>query len=412
MAETILSRCVPGVLSKNQVARLIREGLLTNVQDPKRQVDHSSIDLTVAAEGYEMFSGSLKPFGPRQQGSYRHEILRSPRFARPLQGQDGIYTLKPRRTYVFGIRETLNAARLRNYHVYGQATAKSSVGRVDVLARLIVDGMSSYEEFTPEGLANGNGDMFVEITPMTFPVRVKPGEPLTQLRLFYGEPANAEIRGLDLYKNVLIDEHTEEPDEFLSVDLRPVKIGGIDVSAFRAKYDPSGSPINLWGKNQIDPLAHWDIKEAEVKTGDVHVLKIDKNAFYILRSKQRIRLAPNIAVYCRAIDETIGEMRIHYAGFVHPFFGMNREDKERGTPLIFEVRGHDVNVVLTHRERMARLTFYRMSEQCKPSQNTSDEYNEQELKLSGFFRAWPKKLRRDKQRKLVAVSDKLSRRKT
>ena len=406
MADTILRRCVPGVLSKNQVTRLIREGLLTNVRDPKEQVDHSSIDLTVAPEGYEMFAGSVKPFGPRQQGSYLHEILHSPRFAHPLQGQDGIYTLKPRRTYVFRIRENLNAARVRNYPVYGQATAKSSVGRVDVLARLIVDGMSSYEEFTPEGLANGNGDMFVEITPMTFPVRVKSGEPLTQLRLFYGKPANAEIRGFDLYKNVLIDEDTEKPDEFLSVDLRPAKIGEMDVSAFRAHYDPSGSPINLWGKNEIDPLAHWDIKEAEAKTGDVRVLKIDKNAFYILRSKQRIRLLPNIAVYCRAIDETIGEMRIHYAGFVHPFFGMNRRDRKPGTPLIFEVRGHDVNVVLTQRERMARLTFYRMSEQCKQSENKTDEYNEQELKLSGFFRSWPKKLRRGKHHKLVAVPDK------
>jgi dCTP deaminase len=96
-----------------------------------------------------------------------------------------------------------------------------------------------------------------------------------------------------------------------------------------------------------------------------------------------------IAVYCRAIDETIGEMRIHYAGFVHPFFGLDRGDGTRGTPLIFEVRGHDVDANLIHGEKMARMTFYRMSEDAVPDQDTNKQaYNEQTLKLSTFFGDW------------------------
>jgi deoxycytidine triphosphate deaminase len=96
-----------------------------------------------------------------------------------------------------------------------------------------------------------------------------------------------------------------------------------------------------------------------------------------------------IAVYCRAIDETIGEMRIHYAGFAHPFFGRERADRQTGTPLIFEVRGHDVKVTLTDGEKMARLIFYRMSEDCRlPKQKTRRQksgYENQTLKLSEFF---------------------------
>ena len=101
-----------------------------------------------------------------------------------------------------------------------------------------------------------------------------------------------------------------------------------------------------------------------------------------------------MAAYCRAIDETIGEMRIHYAGFVHPFFGFSRKDGVPGTPLIFEVRGHDLNVSLIHREKLARLTFYRMSEDAKESDSASDKamYNEQELKLSNYFGDWPSNL--------------------
>jgi deoxycytidine triphosphate deaminase len=82
------------------------------------------------------------------------------------------------------------------------------------------------------------------------------------------------------------------------------------------------------------------------------------------------------------MNETIGEMRIHYAGFVHPHFG----SKQRGgTPLIFEVRGHNLDVLLRHREILAQLEYYRMSEPAEPGEDT---YDDQELKLAKFFRPW------------------------
>lgn len=82
-------------------------------------------------------------------------------------------------------------------------------------------------------------------------------------------------------------------------------------------------------------------------------------------------------------------MRIHYAGFVHPYFGV-RDDGENGTPLIFEVRGHQVDVSLRHEERMANLTLYRMSKDADPDNSV---YGKQTLKLSSFFADWPDKLK-------------------
>jgi len=116
-------------------------------------------------------------------------------------------------------------------------------------------------------------------------------------------------------------------------------------------------------------------------------------------TKERLSLPKGIAVYCRAIDESIGEMRIHYAGFAHPYFGKNRKDRKEGTPLIFEVRGHNVDVNLVDDEKLARLEFYRMSEDCEPDPSETEDsrgerakelviYNEQELELSKFFRDW------------------------
>ena len=85
-------------------------------------------------------------------------------------------------------------------------------------------------------------------------------------------------------------------------------------------------------------------------------------------------------------------MRIHYAGFAHPWFGWEREDGLPGTPLIFEVRGHDVDVSLADGERMANLQFFRMSEYCT-EKSKDDSYGTQTLKLSKFFGKWPEKLK-------------------
>ena len=96
-----------------------------------------------------------------------------------------------------------------------------------------------------------------------------------------------------------------------------------------------------------------------------------------LRGKRRAK--GRISLY---LDEYLGEMRIHYAGFVHPGFGLDRKDGKLGTPLIFEVRGHNVNVILADNERLAKLIFYRMSEIEKTDMMS---YNDQELNLSKIF---------------------------
>jgi dCTP deaminase len=157
------------------------------------------------------------------------------------------------------------------------------------------------------------------------------------------------------------------------------------------------SPIPLWkGETLPAPWDYWRFRKS-----DEHLrLRIEEGNFYILRSRERIALPSGVAVYCRASDETIGEMRIHYAGFVHPLFG-RRHGADVGTPLIFEVRGHDVNVSLRHGEKMARLIFYRMSQDAVLDEDEEAEvtaaedeglYEQQNLQLSKFFGQWSKKL--------------------
>ena len=367
---------IPGVLSKFQMRQLINDGYIEG-SDPKL-LDNSSLDLCLSNEGYVMVQGSVKPSGTR----YLHSLEKDNLVQALTPESDGTFKLSVRHTYLFPLREKIG--QLGESGIFGQATAKSSVGRMDVLARLIVDGMDVYESFDHDKLTTGN--MYVELTPMTFNVVVRPGTPLVQLRFFRGHPRDSELHSQALYDCVLTD--TERNDGSLSVDLTPADIAGNQVCALRARRgNEQTTAIELWeieGQQGADPEPFWTFETSD----NNRRLKIEQDDFYIMRSKEKIHVPPGVAVYCRATDETIGEMRIHYAGFVHPFFGCKSDGA--GTPLIFEVRGHDVDVTLCHKEKMANLIFYRMSMDClEDDYKGSDKtYNEQTLMLSKFFAPW------------------------
>jgi dCTP deaminase len=379
---------IPGSLNDSQLAELIDAGIIENAVGCAP--DFSSFDLTLDDGAYEMVQGSVKPQG----GGYEQFLRTEGKYARRLKfDSDQTVVLNPQKTYVFKLREMLST-KLNVSNIHGQATAKSSVGRVDVLARLIVDGMHNYEGFDPTTWRRGNGSMFLEVTPITFHVRVKVGKSLSQLRLFQGKPEHSEVRGKELYEAVLVREPESHADEFLRVDVTNLQFEGRPAATFRAKRENT-EPINLWVEkdkdgrpvNRPDPEAYW---VPEGSQGDR--LRITERNFYIIRSKEKIKLPRGICVYCRAIDETIGEMRIHYAGFVHPYFGYPTETEQApGTSLIFEVCGHDVDVVLNDNEPLARLQFYRMSQDCAfpPDQKKLSPYSGQTLKLSQFFDDFP-----------------------
>jgi dCTP deaminase len=378
--NSIFDGWIPGVLSNSQLDEICRVGFLE--RSVPQNAKGSAVDLTLSNDGYKMIQGSIKPFGK----SFEHHIVSDTSLAEKLKPEsDGTYILNARQTYLFRLEQKLgpDCRASQNGKLYGQATAKSSVGRMDVLARLIVDGMDTYEGFTPNGLNNGDGVMYLEVTPITFDIRVKQGIALSQLRFFFGHPDTAEISGADLYESVLKNGGA---DGSLSVDLSETVVGSGSGCAFKAKFQEGREPVRMWTEDpKPDPAPFWDLISATpLQKAGRRLLKIERESFYILRSKEHIALPAGVAVYCRATDETIGEMRIHYAGFVHPCFGMNRKDGISGTPLIFEVRGHDTEVALTDGEKMARLIFYRMSADA-----TADStYQLQTLQLSNFFAPW------------------------
>lgn len=369
---------IPGALSKKQLVKLCSEGFIRDVENPEAATGSSSIDLHLTNKVFELIEGSVKPFFQEQY----FEALQNKSLLKPVTLHNGTFHLKKRKTYLVKLKESLSQ-NLRDKKIYGQATAKSSIGRVDVLVRMIIDGMSGYDVFEPDHMFEG--DMFVEITPISFDVRIKKGIALAQLRLFYGEPRDAKVRGQTINETCLLN--SDNADDLLSVTLEPHVIGGLEVSAFEGGQKSQDVILDLWKQPAGQRPKPWEFFRF-LKASDERLL-LKPGAFYLLRSKERLTLPSGIAVYCRAIDETLGEMRIHYAGFAHPWFGRNRGD-HRGTPLIFEVRAHDVPMVLRHGEKMARLTFYRMSAEVE--RPDPRPYDAQELRVSNLFEDFPSEL--------------------
>lgn len=369
---------LPGVLSWEQLKTLANTRIISNFPKKGLVVDNSSFDLHLSDQGWEMVTGAIKP------SKENYEIfLNNSQLAKQLDKKPNKeFTLDRAKTYIFKIKEELH---FRGYpHFFGQATAKSSIGRMDILARLIVDGMDRYDSFTPDKQEKSTGKLYVEITPLTFNIAIREDVSLIQLRLFKGDPEDSEIHSPLVCQAVL---GQSKKDDTLSVDLDLTKIEGIHekISGFYTSHDmiKNESLISLINEYKYNPKDYW--KFCKIENENPKRIKIEKDKFYILRSKEKIALPPSVAIYCRAMDETFGEMRIHYAGFVHPYFGY-KSKKSGGTPLIFEVRGHDVDINLCDNEPLAKLYFYRMSEIKK---DISDKkYYNQVLKLSKYFKEW------------------------
>ena len=134
--------------------------------------------------------------------------------------------------------------------------------------------------------------------------------------------------------------------------------------------------------NNYEPLDFWD---PIYKTKENRLI-LDIDEFYILASKETVTVPPTHAAEMRAYDTSVGEFRVHYAGFFDPGFGYN--DSGSGSRAVLEVRSHDVPFVLEDRQRVGRLVYERLT--AIPNQiygtKIGSNYQSQKLKLSKHFK--------------------------
>jgi dCTP deaminase len=257
-------------------------------------------------------------------------------------------TFGRREIYIVPLQEELTLP--ENY--WAKANPKSSTGRLDVFIRLITDYGSSFEE-TGEGY---RGKLYAEVIPLTFPIIVRIGARLNQLRIRRGSPL--------LYDKYLVALHGQQPIVYspealpvepiisdglkLSVDL--VGVRGSEIVGYKARRDTP--PIDLANVNHYEVSAFWE----PIYRTDSRSIVLEPGEFYILTSKEKVTVAPHLAAEMLPFDPAVGEFRIHYAGFFDPGFGWSA-DRSTGSHAVLEVRAHEVRSHLEHGQIVGRLNY-------------------------------------------------------
>ncbi|MFA5901276.1 MAG: 2'-deoxycytidine 5'-triphosphate deaminase [Hyphomicrobium sp.] len=234
---------------------------------------------------------------------------------------------------------------------------KSSTGRLDVFTRVIADGVSAFDQI-PAGYS---GPLYAEICPQTFPVVVRKGSRLSQIRFRAGG-----------------SEPTPVQDIALSVDLA----GGADgLVGYRAKRHTGVVDVDQVGA--CPKLDYWE----PIYVRDKKRLILDPDQFYILASKEAVHVPPDQAAEMVPFNPLVGEFRVHYAGFFDPGFG-HVEAGGEGSRAVLEVRSHKVPFILEDGQIIGRLIYERLTEDPKLlyGRDLASHYQAQGLKLSKHFK--------------------------
>lgn len=267
--------------------------------------------------------------------------------------------------------------------VSGAANPKSSTGRLDVFTRLIADHTTEFETVGERY----RGPLYAEISPRTFSVLVRRGSRLNQLRLRRGQPLPFDrVRRVPRDAEAPIDAGGTGSDtrkwEPIGVDLEGDPETGL--VGYRAK--PHTALIDIDRVGACDALDYWE--PVRRRAGRPAELILNPGEFYILMSKEPVRVDRDHAAEMRPYDTRVGEFRVHYAGFFDPGFGMEATGGA-GARAVLEVRSHDVPFLIEHGQTVCQLVYERMMDIPDKlyGAGLGSSYQGQGLKLSKHFRA-------------------------
>lgn len=358
-----------GILPSHILKREIRaKRLIISTDDiTDSQVQPASLDLRLGAVAHRVRASFL----PGPQSTVEDKLVRVSMHT--IDIADGA-VLEAGCVYVIPLLERLE---LRD-RISGIANPKSSTGRLDIFTRLITDRAEAFDK-----VADGyRGPLYAEITPRTFPILVRKGTRLNQLRLRHGSPlsSDAELRRLHA-ASPLVDYSPEIDNGLsLSVDLRGRD--GDMLVGWRAKRH--AAVIDIDRDRTLDPLDFWDPVHARNEASIV----LDPEEFYILVSREAVAIPPDYAAEMVPFDPLVGEFRVHYAGFFDPGFGYE-PGRTPSARAVLEVRSREVPFILEHGQTIGRLVFERLTDPPPEvyGQGIGSNYQRQGLKLSKHFRA-------------------------
>jgi dCTP deaminase len=284
--------------------------------------------------------------------------------------------------YVVGLLEHLNLPE----SISGLANPKSSTGRLDIFTRLIADRSDVFDSVH----GKYEGKIYAEISPCSFSIRVRKGSRLNQMRFRRRHPKQSENQKFSLTDKKLLDRHKERPLVDGDILLRNGLVLSVDLAG-EADNDLIGYRAQRYsGVVDVDEVGKYDWRDfwEPMRVRSDRKLILDPHQFYILASRERVHIPPDLAAEMVPIDPMMGEFRVHYAGFFDPGFGFT-EHGQPGARAVLEVRSHEVPFVLEHGQAVGRLDYEELAElpDVLYGQTTTSNYQGQGLKLSKHFRS-------------------------
>lgn len=333
----------PGILPAQSIETLIATGAITSdTPFDIDQVQPASLDLRLSDQAWRVRASFLP--GKRKVEERIADVA-----MHAIEITDAGVVLEKGCVYIVRLQERLQLPK----GLIARANPKSSTGRVDVFVRLLTDRGASFDD-VDEGY---DGPLYMEVAPQTFSILVRPGTRLNQLRLKAGDPPKLETRSV-------------------GVDLQ-----GGDIVGFRGRRH--AGVVDLDHIAGHDPRDFWE--PLSLRRGE---LLLDPGEFYILASSDDVEIPVDQAAEMTPIDPSVGEFRVHYAGFFDPGFGTD-EAHGAGSKGVLEVRTHDTPFLLEHGQIVARLVYEPLTE--RPSRlygESGSHYQSQGLKLSKHFKVW------------------------
>lgn len=357
-----------GILADEDIGALFEAGCLKATRPlDGDQVQPASLDLRLGKIAYRVRASFLP--GPNNSVADKLERLK----LHEIDLSRGA-VLETGCVYIVPLLESLELPQ----NISAAANPKSSTGRLDIFTRVMTDYAQEFDKM-PAGY---QGPLYLEVSPRTFPIVVRTGSRLSQVRFRQGNAGLDEAALAALHESeVLVASETPNISGggiALSVDLES---GPDGLAGYRGKHHTA--VVDVDKKAQHDILDFWE----PIYTRGNGYLILDPDEFYILVSREAVHVPPLYAAEMTPFDPLVGEFRVHYAGFFDPGFGHTSAGGS-GSRAVLEVRSHEVPFILDHGQIVGRLVYEHMLRRPQALYGTDlgSNYQAQGLKLSKHFR--------------------------
>lgn len=380
-------RATNGILPYQDIKQLIATRALTAspaIED--RQIQPASLDLRLGRKAYRLISSFLPELSPISSRLDVLDFYQSDLVMYEMDLTEGAI-LEKGHVYLVPLLEHLKLPK----NLRARANPKSTTGRLDVFTRVVTDLNAGFDEIR----AGYHGPLFLEVVPRSFAVKVRTGQSLNQIRFVRGEAtvSDASLKTLHSKSPLLYhNSPTRKPLEqrefraerglFLRIDLKGDDRTDSRIIGYRAKKN--SHVIDLAKVGHYSAADFWEPLHRHRQDS----LLLEPEEFYILASKERIRVPAGYAAEMVAYEAACGELRTHYAGFFDPGFGYGAKGEIKGTQVVLEVRPHDVPFLIHDGQTFFKVVYDRMLD--VPSQlygtTLGSSYQGQALTLSKHFK--------------------------